>query len=345
VPAVYRYQSRPTLIAIANDLVTGMRMNNPIFDIFPIVPRNSTRLRWRIKDNYRGMMKMRGAGGEPTRIAAVGDKVYEERPGIFGEFATIDEVELLERGAGIPDDMFIPVDVKGAVRERQLQLTERQQNRIVNMCWTGALTGTLSIALPGGGVGFSMSFTLQTETPSVPWSTVATATPIKNLQDLQVEYGRGTSNNWGQLAKAYLNSVTANYLFSNTNAADWGGEKGDYGKPLRDIGGYNGIRVGRNIPELVIWDGGYVDDAGTFQMDIPDGKILVVAARPGNEKPGEFQMTYNAVTKNPGAYAFVKDFTTGPLASVPPKIDVHQGFNGGQVVERATQLLVMTVAS
>jgi len=343
--AIYRTQNKATLIQIANDLVTGMGQNSPIFDIFPIQQRNHLKLRWRIKDNYRGLMKLRGAGGEPTRVNPVGEKVYEESPGVFGEFSTIDEIQLMELARGIPKAMDIDVDLSSEVRERQAQLMERQMSRLRQMAWQSALTGTVNIALPGGGIGYSASYTIPTYTPAVLWTTPDTATPLKDFQTRQVAHGRGTSNMFNKLATAYMNSYTLQLMLNNTNAADWGGKRSVGGGTVQGYGAYEAFRIDMDTPKIVVWDEGYENDAGVFTMDIPDGKILVVAARPNGEKPGEIQMTYNAVSEAPGAYAEVHDFTQGDRKRIPPRVDVHAGFNGGQVIERPTQLLVMTVTA
>lgn len=342
--AIYRTQNQATLITIANDLVTSMTQNNPIFDIFPIVERRATRLRWRIKDNYRGLMKLRGAGGEPTRVNPVGEKVYEERPGVFGEFSTLDEIDLMDLARGIPKDFSIDVDVKSEIGDRLKQLMERQMNRIRQMAWAGALTGNVQIPLPGGGIGYSMQYTPLTYAPTVLWSNPATSTPLKDLQGLQVAFGRGTSNNYGGMAQVYGNSKTLQFMFNNTNVNDFGGVKGTGGGTLYGMSGYESMRLGRGIGALNIWDEGYLDDSGAFQLDIPDGKLLIVGARPNGEKAGEISMTYNAVSDAPGAYAQVHDFTQGDRKSIPPRIEVHAGFNGGQIIERPTMLLVATVA-
>ena len=79
--------------------------------------------------------------------------------------------------------------------------------------------------------------------------------------------------------------------------------------------------------------------------DIPDGELLVVASRADGTKPGQFQMVRNELTKSPKPYSFVKDFTKGPNGpEVPPRMEVHAGFNGGVALHRPSQLLRMVVA-
>lgn len=342
--AQYIYQNQPTLIQIAQDLVLGIGQSNPIFQyVFPIrnYP-NDLKLRWQKKDNFSGLMKARGAGGPPTRIGAIGDTTYEADAGVFGEFSSIDEIRLLQLGAGpaTTSDSAIRVDLQTEVAARQALLMARQQNRMRQMAWTLARTGTLSVALPGGGIAYSASVTIPTFTPTVSWSTVATATPLLDLMNLQPSYGRGTSNQFGFSSVAIANSVTWSKLYRNTNAADWGGQKGPNGSSVGSIGDYNRIRADRNLPEFITWDDGYLDDSGTFTMDIPDGEVLVVGKRPDNETPGQFMMTYNAVSKGAGAYTHIDDKANpGPRQEIPPRLDVHAGFNGGLAPMRMGQLV------
>lgn len=341
----YSFQTNSVLTEVSQTLVQSATLDDPIFKIFPIRQRNASRLRWSIKDNYKGLMKLRGLGGEPTSIQRVATNVYEDIPGVYGEFATIDEIEMTNRAAGFPTGTAIPVSVNDLISESQEQLTLRQVQRMKQICWTLAITGSFTVALPTGGTGHSGSYSAQTVTVSPLWSTTATATPLKNFRDLQPTYGFGTSNQFGSMATAWMNSATLNYGLSNTNAADFGGRRVNVGGTLNGIADFNKVLLDQQTPQINVWDDGYIDDTGTFQLYIPTGKILVVGKRPDGETPGEFQMTRNAVSGSSAPYSHVDDRANpGPRQGIPPRIDVHQGFNGGPVLERASQLVVMTVA-
>lgn len=341
--ATFTFQNTATTIQIANDLVVSLTMDDPIFKLFPIVRRNTMNLRWGIKDNYGGLMKLRGMGGEPTSIPRIGENLYETRPGVYGEFGTIDEEEMTARAKGLEDlDVKVPVD--DLVNDIQTHLLTRQVNRVRALLWGLAITGSYSVSLPQGGVGHTDSYSITTATVSPLWSSTTTATPLKNFRDLQPVYGRGSSTNFGAGAQAMMNSVTANYLLSNTNAADLGGKRDAGGQTIDDLNGINKIFLGQNAPQVVIYDDGYINDAGTFTMFIPDGKVLIVGQRPGGETPGEFMMVYNAISKAPGEYSVVVDKSNQPVVKIAPTIEVHAGFNGGPALTRPSQLIVLTVA-
>lgn len=344
MPVTYTYQTNAVMTRLSQNLIQSASLDDPIFKIFPIRKRNASRLRWSIRDNYKGLMKLRGLGGEPTPIQRVAENVFEEIPGVYGEYATIDEVEMTNRAAGFPADIGLNVSVDDLVNDSQQQLTVRQVQRMKQICWGLAVSGTFSVALPTGGIGHTGSYTIQAVTVSPLWSVTATATPLKNFRDLQPTFGFGTSSQFNGLAQAWTNSATLNYALGNTNAADFGGRRGTGGGTFNGITGLNQVLLDQATPTINVWDDGYIDDAGVFQLYIPTGKVLVVGRRPNGETPGEFQMTRNMVSQSPEPYSHVDDRANpGPRQQIPPRIDVHQGFNGGPVVERGTQLIVMTV--
>lgn len=342
----YTYQDSATLTSISPDLIVAASMDDPIFKMFPIRERNTGKLRWTIKDSYRGLMALRGLGGEPTRVNKVSQRVFEALPGAYGEFETVDEVEMTNRASGFPADMNVPIDLSDLISESQEQLTVRQVNRMKQITWLLAVSSTFAVPLPGGGIGHTESYVGQTVVVAPLWSDTGNSTPLKNLRDLQPTFGRGTSNNFGATSEAWMNSRTANFLLGNYNMQDLGRERTMAGATVNDLPGITKILVSQNAPQIMVWDDGYLDEYGVFQLYLPDGKVLVYGKRPNGETPGEFQMTRNANNPNFEAkpYAFVDDRTQGDAKTVPPRVDVHQGFNGGPVMERASQLIVLTVA-
>jgi hypothetical protein len=346
LPTSFTYQDAATLTSISPELIVAASMDDPIFKVFPIRERNTGKLRWTIKDSYRGLMALRGLGGEPTRVNKVGQRLFEALPGAYGEFETVDEVEMTNRASGFPANMDVPVDVSDLVAESQEQLTVRQVNRMKQIAWLLAVQSTFAVPLPGGGIGHTESYVGQTVIVAPLWSDTQNALPLKNLRDLQSNFGRGTSNNFGGTAEAWMNSRTANFLLANYNPQDLGRERTIAGATVNDLPGISRILVSQNAPQIMVWDDGYLDDTGVFNLYLPDGKVMVVGKRPNGETPGEFQMTRNANNPNFEAkpYAFVDDRTQGAMKTVPPRIDVHQGFNGGPVMERASQIVVLAVA-
>jgi hypothetical protein len=224
---------------------------------------------------------------------------------------------------------------------------ERYYNRLCQMGWTLLNTGTLSIALPNGSIGYVASYTQQTYTPTTPWTTKATATPIQDMMKLQTQFGRGTINNFGATAKAYANSRTLQDALLNTNATDAGGKRVN-NSTVTSLPELNAIMLAAGCPQFEIWDGSHDDGAGNTVMDIPDGTIHVIAARPGaNATIGKTLMTKNANNPGqaPGLYHKIIDRTKGPYPSIPPKIENHCGFNGGSVPINTSMHVKMIVGT
>lgn len=343
----YTYPTNAELITIAQELVPDLTMDDPIFSIFPIRMRNASRLRWQQMDNFVGTMDLRGAGGEPIRINRVGTKIYEAEPGYFGNFGTLDEVEMTNRAMMSATGIgAAPIKVTDLVNEVQLQLLSRQVTSIKSLMWNLAISGALTLTLPNGGVGFSASYSLTTFTASPLWSSTTTATPLADLLSMQRLHGRGTSNFYDSRATLWLNSKDSANVLQNSNALDLGGKRVSPLSTITSMEDVNRFLLAQGSPQIRVYDGSYLDNSGAVQMYIPDGTGLLVAGRPGGETPGEFQMTRNLMNPDgaPGPYTFVDDRTQGVMKSVPPRIDVHGGFNGGPCIVRPTQLIKFVIA-
>jgi hypothetical protein len=87
-------------------------------------------------------------------------------------------------------------------------------------------------------------------------------------------------------------------------------------------------------------DDGYFDDNGTFQLFIPNGKVVVIGLRPNGRPAGAYRMTYNVTNNGGGSYMFVDD-SRGE--DVPPQIVVQRGHNGGPVIWFPSAIVVMNV--
>src|SRR5690348_8217120 len=217
----YTYPTNVELNQIAQDKIPLLTMNDPIFDIIPMRDVDAAEVEWEQKDNYDGLQQIRGLNGDPPRVARVGAKKYRQPPGVYGEFTTIDEVEITRRRR--PGQFSGAMDVSDLVMECQDQLLTRRIERIRYIGWKLVVTGTFSVAGPSGAVLHTGTFTLQTSSGS-DWSTVATATPLADFRAVQL-LSRGKSVNFGAQAKAFMNRTTFNYMIANTNQSDLAGRR------------------------------------------------------------------------------------------------------------------------
>jgi hypothetical protein len=342
VPSEFLYPTNIELRTIEQDLLPVLTNNDPIFTHFPITSVNDDLLAWEAYDNFKGLQGVRGLNGEPGRVKSIGAKRYIAQPGYYGEFATIDEQDLTRRR---PLGTFAgTVDITDLVRQKQDQLLNREIMRVRSIIWGLVTTGTFSVLSDGGNVVHTDKYTFQTATAAVPWATVATATPIKDFQAIQL-LSRGTSVQFDSGASAYMNRTTFNNLINNTNSNDLDGRRATQIKAVMNLDELNRVLLASGLPQVEIFDDGYYNDAGTWTQFIPDGKVVVVGRRTNGANLGEYRMTRNANNPNmePGSYVKVVDSadTGNP---VPRLITVHRGHNGGPVMFYPNGVVILTVS-
>lgn len=308
-----------------------------IFRIMPMVTVDAHLLMWEQEDNWQGLQNARGLNGQPTRVKKVGAKRYQMEPGVYGEFEVLNEQELTTRRAY--GTFGQPVRVDDLVMRAQDKLLQRRLDRIENIGWTLLTTGTFSVSDPAGVLQHTDTFSLQTFSAGTAWSTAATSTPLADLRAVQL-LSRGYSVNFGAQAMAVMNRTTWNNFIKNTNAADFGGKKGVGLQSISSVADANRVLAGEDLPQLMVYDEGYIDEAGAFQLYIPNGKVVIVGQRPGGTPIADYAMTRNA--NNP-------EMAPGPYVQTvveqrPPRsIEVHDGHNGGPRIYYPSAIVIMSV--
>jgi len=342
--ATFIYATSAELRQIEQDKLPNLIAQRPIFEIMPIESVDAHILMWEQEDNYVGLQQIRGLNGQPPRVKKTGAKRYMMQPGVYGEYTTIDELELTERRQW--GTFGQPVSIDDLVMREQDRLLGRRLDRAEFIGWTLLTTGTFSISGPDGQVLHTDSFTLQTASAAVPWATFATATPLKDFRAVQL-LSRGHSVNFGAAAKAYMNRVTFNNLVSNTNTNDLAGRRTSGLQSVLNLSEINSVMAGEDLPQIVIFDGGYLDEAGAFQPFIANSKVIIVGARTDGGRIAEYRMTRNANNLNlePGPYMEVIDRgAPGPGQQIPRTIEVHDGHNGGPVIYFPSAIVILTVS-
>lgn len=320
--------------------------SSPFLSAFPDKPHDATTIRWVQQDNMTGVMNFRGYGGNPQRVTPVGASMFEAKPGAYGDFMTIEEQELTERARYA---MFgVPVDVSDLTGRCLKQLLNRRIALKEKMISDFVMAGTYSIPDPQrpGETIFTDTWTPITFSASVPWATVATATPMSDIMAMkQLLFGKGSIVD--SASTLYVNTNTANNVVKNRNASDISGLRLQYGQTVtNDLNGVNVILRGLGLPQIAIYDGFYLLDAGTRKGTatrfLADAKVLLLGRRPSGVPLGEFAITRNMQTGGqPQTYTKVIDKT--PF-QVPGVIEVHHGFNGGPLIEYPNSLVVGTVS-
>lgn len=333
------------LTTIAQDLLPVLQRDSPLFDVMPIRNVDASMLMWEQLDSFQGLQQIRGLDGAPQRIKKLGYNRFVAQPGIYGEYERFDEVELTEyRQRGSFD---APIDLTDLIMPSNERLLTREIQRIEAVGWA-ALQGSVAV-FNGMQLIYSDQFAVQSYTSTVSWGTVATATPLFDLRQVQL-LSRGHSVQFNSTAIAYMNQYTFNRLVSNTNSVDIYGRRVAGLATANGLKGINSVLTEDNLPTLAIYDKGFLSDgsdgfaSGTFELFIPNNVVIVIGKRPGNVMIAEYQMTRNANNPGfaPGSYTDVVDSITR-RGVYPKNIEVHRGHNGGIAILYPSAIGVMHV--
>lgn len=342
--AAYDYPTSAELQAIEQQYLPVLTADNPFFSMFPFKNVPKAHLEWEQLDNYIGLQQPRGMNGAPSRVAKVGLKQYLMNPGVYGEFTVLDEEELTNRRAmGTFADA---IGIYDLVRMGQDQLLTRRLMRQKKILVDLVVNGFFSVLDKNNVILHTDSYTQRVYTASVAWSTAATSTPLADFRAVKL-LKRGYSVSFGAGATAWMNQTQANRMLNNTNASDIGGKRtggfsGLGGNTVNSLKDMNALLAADDLPQIKIWDEGYYGDDGTFNLDIPNGTVIVEGKRLTGTPIGNFVYTRNVNNPDgaPGPYMRVIDRMEN---QVPRTVEVHDGFNGGPAIYFPSALVVMRV--
>ncbi len=323
------FPSSVELREIERELLPRLTAERPIFDILPIRNLDSYVMQYEQRGNLTGLQQVRGLGGDPRRVKEIGAVVKYVEPGVYGEFRNINEVDLTARrpyGANFGTQ----INIDDLVMDASEHLLERQLDRQEQLGWNTLIYGTFTALGEVGQVLHTDTYSIQTFTAGIPWSTQATSFPLGNLRQVQV-LSRGKSVNFGAGGTLYMNRVTFNTMNANTNASDLGGKRATGLSSITGVTQVNEVLTRDDLPNIVVYDRGYIDEGGTFQLFIPNGRAVLVGRRDSGTPIGNMQAVRNANNPDLGPGAYYKVIDRGP-DRVPRTIEVHRGWNGGPVL-------------
>lgn len=337
--ATYIYPENAELQEIAQEKVNLLTAEDPLNTIMPMVNSDSHVLQWEQEDNYVGLQQVRGLNGQPGRVKNVGGSKFTLEPGVYGEFMTIDETELTVRRQW--GSFNAPIDLTELVMRKQDQLLARRIDRWRYIGWALIAAGTFSVASPDGATIHTDTYPLQTHDAST-WATANTATPLLDFRNAKLKQ-RGKGVSFGAQARAFMNQTTFNNMIANTNSADLAGKRTAGLATVLGLADVNAVLLQEDLPRIEIYDEGYLDDSGVFQLFLPTGTVVIVGRRPGGQTIADYAMTRNV--NNPG-------FAPGPYQKVidkgeedvPRQIIVHDGHNGGPRIYYPSALVRMDVS-
>lgn len=325
-----------------------LTQDDPIFESFPIVEEDADVLLWEQRERYTGLQNARGLGGEYQAVDMVPLKRFWTPFGEFGEHFPIDEAMLKRMRK--PGTFGTPISIADVVGPAQEYALQRRINRIRYNLWTTITTGTITVTDRGSRTIYTETYSVQTFSATVGWSTLATATPLADIRAVQL-FGRGYSLDFGKKAKLFMNRATYNYFVQNNNSADLKGIRMNYGATVNSLSDVNKLNDNLDLPEIVIYDEGWLSDHPTptstrdrqFNLFIPTGKAVLVGKRRGGTPLGNYVMGRNVDNPNmaPGAFMAVEDM--GEHGVHPRRLAVYDGHSGAIKVPYPEGVVVMSV--
>lgn len=308
--------------------------NRLAFQIAPFKETSYAEIIFRTPDILIGMQPWRGVDKEPQSNPVNYNHwgVYcRLSPGYWGEQDRITE-ELLTRGASPHSLCGEPIDLFEIVANIQELLMERRYNRVEFNIWQALVYGNYEARNMDGVVVQEATFNINKVTIKWPWSDPENSTPLMDIRCVKL-LERGTSTSFGSCATMYMNQVTMNCMLRNRNPWDIGKHGVSACCEPFTMDRINEILAANQLPNIMVYEGGYYDDARNFHTYIPDGYAIIVGCRPNNEAIARYWLTRNAVDCvgstgiGSGFAQMIQDSCT--WGDVPRKIKMFDLHNGG----------------
>jgi hypothetical protein len=299
-------------------------------------------------DTFRGIQQHRGN----FNIPAANNSSYNRygtlctyTPTYWGEFDTLTEAEMgtvAEPGPGCPAGML---DLRKAVTIMQQQLSLHQ---LVRMEFNAARTivqGQYLALDKNGKVVDSQPFDILRRIEVPAWTDYEHSWPLHFFTSLQTQYrGRSAARFSGPGVKYVMNSATLNVMYLNTNPYDFGKLGASACCVLPTVGWYNEQLTARGLGQIVINDTGWYDDAGYWNLFVPDGYVIVIGVRPDVKYPGNYFLTVvlNDCLEGPeqGMWAYYDDDCG---RNISREIKVGMGHNGIVILTNPEMIIVAKV--
>lgn len=313
--------------------------DSPLLSIMPFDSTPETFLLWEQGDLYRGFQQWRGLNNRPLTVSRVGSKRYFAEPGVYGEKIILNEDELTNRRAKAAQSQpGGPVDIGDLVMEAHEQLLDRRLTLITKIIADYLVGGSFTVSDINGNTVYRGSYTRQQVTPAVAWNLVNTAMPLKDMIGYR-ELELGQDVVFDESGVQLMTSKTWSFVQGNLNANDLFGKRVGGGNTINSVADLNQIFLQNGVPPIRIWNDGYFRESdGAFTKFIPDGKVLVVGKRKSGARVGSYRFTrnINAPGAAPAPYVRVR-----VEDDVPSHVEVHDGHNGGPVLQYPGTLIVV----
>jgi hypothetical protein len=298
---------------------------NPLFQHMPVKTTNEDKIIFEQEADTLGMQHARAVSGPSHRVQSLDAKRVTVDPFACGDHMFVTEEEIKSRRQ--LGTFGAQANITDITLKKQNQLIHREVSRILYTGWTMLGEGAVSNIAPDGQTVWTDQFPVNDYLITIPWSTYASATPIKDLR-LMRNLQRGKGVKFDSTAVMYVNQDVANDLQNNRNPDDlWGIRQGG-GNTVNGLKGINQVLAEENLPTLVIMDDGYKTTPTTEVQFLPYKRIVVCGKRQDAEAMAEYRMTFNPSTGSGGSHDFIID-SKDVGQPVPRWVKIERGHFGG----------------
>lgn len=339
-----------------NEVVQAFRLDPSKYIGHSILPMRTSmyqEVQWDERDHDRGLTAPHVMGADPKIDIRQGHTTRKYTPIPFKETDLLKEDEILRaRQLGtMAGTLDLSSEIARIARDRWV----KTMGRVEKMIWD-TLRG--AIAINENGVVVNESFPVQTHSPLVDWDDADDARPLADFNALKLKFRKTGASAAG--AKAYMNQVTANMLLENNNGDDIKGfQNSNYVHLPYAVDEINKILAARGVPQLVVYDEGYVDESDAYVPFLNDGEVIVIGNRA--EPVGDFMSTpslHNSANGQPGpGYFSIIEVNGNPSEQVGgvsmsqlgmgknPKVEITGGIYGGTRLIYPKSVVKFTVAT
>lgn len=296
-------------------------------------------VQWDERDHDRGLTAAHAMGTDPKIDKRMGSTLRKYTPICFKESDLLKEDEILRaRQLGtMAGTLDLSDEIARIARNRYV----KTMARIEKLRWD-CLKG--AIAIDENGVKVNESFAIQTHNVTTVWDDLDDARPLHDLNTVKLLFRKTGASAQG--AKMYMNQQTANLLLENNNPDDLKGfQNSNFTHLPYSVEEMNKILAARGLPDIVVYDNGYVDEDNTFQPYLAFGEVIIVGNRPAGQSVGDFMSTpslHNQIGGQPAPGYFagieVNGVPSDQAGSVSmsqlglgknPKVEIFGGIYGG----------------
>ena len=289
----------------------------------PVTPVYAKDIEYDVLYPSFGMTQAHQIGTNPKTVQLPKQETKRSGTAYWKETLRLDEEKLLfARAAGTLNQRA----GRELVVQAGLQLDTRLEVRLEWLVWKPIIDGLL--AIDENNVKFDVDFKLPVKkdisAAANKWTAFDKSDPIALL----VEIIQGYRGSGAKARSVYMNSYTAGLAVQSAKFVDML-KQSNYVGFLSSLNATPALKLLIPDVDFIIYDEGYLDEAGNFQMFIPDGEVVVIGDYPG-EKLMDFASTISlhngGIDKpQPGKFSIVEDKSS---QEKNPYVDITVGIYG-----------------